>query len=157
MNTPVTHASFSLERRLNAPPSAVYNAFADHERKKNWFGGPPDWEQGESSLDFRVGGRETDVGGPAGGFVSTMHAIYHDIVENERIIYTYEMLLDGERMSVSLSTIELEPDGDGTLLTLTEQGAFFTGSRASDEAQVAGRKEGTGELLDALQKYVDGR
>jgi len=156
MNTPVTHASFSLERRLNAPPSRVFHAFADYESKKKWFGGPPEWEQGESSLDFRVGGRETDVGGPVGGFVSAMHAIYHDIVENERIVYTYEMLLDGERMSVSLSTIELEPDGDGTLLTLTEQGAFFTGSRASDDAQVAGRKEGFGELLDALQKYVDG-
>jgi uncharacterized protein YndB with AHSA1/START domain len=85
-----------------------------------------------------------------------MHAVYHDIVENERIIYSYEMLLNGERMSVSLTTVELEPDGDGTLLTLTEQGAFFTGSPESDGAQVAGCKEGTGELLDALQKYVDG-
>ena len=156
MNIPVTHASFSLERRLNASPSRVFHAFADYESKKKWFGGPPEWEQGESSLDFRVGGRETDVGGPAGDFVSTMHAVYHDIVENERIIYSYEMLLNGERMSVSLSTVELEPDGDGTLLTLTEQGAFFIGSPESDGAQVAGRKEGTGELLDALKKYFDG-
>lgn len=66
------------------------------------------------------------------------------------------MLLDGVRMSVSLSTLELEPDGEGTLLTLTEQGAFFTGSVESDGAQVAGRKEGTSGLLDALKEYVDG-
>jgi uncharacterized protein YndB with AHSA1/START domain len=156
MSTPISHASFSLVRSLNAPPSRVFDAFSDHASKKKWFAGPPEWNQGESSLDFREGGRETDVGGPVGGFVSTMHAIYHDIVENERIVYTYEMLLDGARMSVSLSTLELEPDGDGTLLTLTEQGAFFTGSVESDAAQVAGRKEGTNGLLDALKEYVEG-
>ncbi|MBT2598031.1 SRPBCC family protein [Arthrobacter sp. ISL-72] len=150
MATPITHASFTLERRLNAAPSRVFHAFSDYSSKKKWFGGPPEWFQGESSLDFREGGTETDVGGPVGGFVSTMHAIYHDIVENERIVYSYEMLLDGQRASVSLSTVELAPDGDGTLLTLTEQGVYFT-----EEDQVAGRKEGTDGLLDALQVFVE--
>lgn len=110
-----------------------------------------EWSRGESSLDFREGGTETDSGGPEGGFVSTMKAIYHDIVENQRIVYTCEMLLDGVRMSVSLATIELEPDGEGTRLTLTEQGVYLTG-----EDQVAGREEGTNGLLDALQAYVEG-
>ncbi|MDQ0679978.1 uncharacterized protein YndB with AHSA1/START domain [Arthrobacter pascens] len=150
MSTPITHASFTLERKLSVPPSRVFHAFADYESKKKWFGGPPEWTQGESSLDFRVGGRETDVGGPEGGFVSTMHATYHDIVQDERIVYTYEMLLDGERSSVSLCSVELEPVGGGTLLTLTEQGVYFT-----EEDQVAGRKEGTEGLLDALQAYVE--
>lgn len=151
MSNPITHASFTLERKLSVPPSRVFQAFSDYETKKKWFGGPPEWTQGESSLDFRVGGRETDVGGPEGGFVSTMHAIYHDIVQDQRIVYTYEMLLNGERSSVSLSTVELEADGEGTLLTLTEQGAYFT-----EEDQVDGRKEGTEGLLDALQAYLEG-
>lgn len=151
MSNPITHASFTLERKLSVPPSRVFHAFADYESKKKWFGGPPEWTQGESSLDFRVGGRETDVGGPEGGFISTMHAIYHDIIQDERIVYTYEMLLNGERSSVSLSTLEFEADGEGTLLTLTEQGVYFT-----EEDQVAGRKEGTEGLLDALQAYVEG-
>ncbi|HEY8699589.1 MAG TPA: SRPBCC family protein [Arthrobacter sp.] len=152
MSNPLTHASFSLERKLSVPPSRVFQAFSDYESKKKWFGGPPEWTQGESSLDFRVGGRETDVGGPEGGFVSTMHAIYYDIVQDERIVYTYEMLLNGERTSVSLSTVEFEPDGEGTLLTLTEQGVYFT-----KEDQAAGRKEGFEGLLDALQAYLEGR
>jgi uncharacterized protein YndB with AHSA1/START domain len=151
MNTPISHASFTLSRKLNAPPSRVFEAFSDYASKKKWFGGPPEWNQGESSLDFREGGTETDVGGPEGGFVSTMHAIYYDIVPDERIVYTYEMLLDGQRTSVSLSTVELEADGDGTLLTLTEQGAYFT-----EIDQVAGRQEGFEGLLDALQTFVEG-
>jgi uncharacterized protein YndB with AHSA1/START domain len=151
MSTPLTHASFTLERKLSVPPSRVFHAFSDYESKKNWFGGPPEWTQGESSLDFRVGGRETDVGGPEGEFISTMHAIYHDIIQDERIVYTYEMLLNGERSSVSLCTVEFEADGEGTLLTLTEQGVYFT-----EEDHVAGRKEGTEGLLDALKAYVEG-
>ena len=85
-----------------------------------------------------------------------MHAVYHDIVENERIVYSYEMLLDGVRMSVSLSTLELrarrrrhpaDPDRAGCLLHRQVE---------SDAAQVAGRKEGTDGLLDALKEYVEG-
>jgi uncharacterized protein YndB with AHSA1/START domain len=151
MSTPITHASFSLERKLNAPVSRVWTAFSDYDNKKKWFVGPEDWTQGESSLDFREGGTETDTGGPVGGFVSSMKAIYHNIVENERIVYSYEMSLDGEPMSVSLSTIEMEADGEGTRLTLTEQGAYFTA-----EDHVEGRKEGTEGLLDALQAFVEG-
>lgn len=151
MSTPITHASFTLERKLNAPVSRVWSAFSDYGNKKKWFVGPEEWTQGESSLDFREGGTETDTGGPVGGFVSSMKAVYHDIVENERIVYTYEMYLDGQRMSVSLSTIEMEPDGEGTRLALTEQGAYFT-----EEDHVEGRKEGTEGLLDALKAFVEG-
>jgi Activator of Hsp90 ATPase homolog 1-like protein len=46
---------------------------------------------------------------------------------------------------VSLTTVELEPDGDGTLLTFNEQGAFFDGLE-----DPAGREHGTGALLDRL-------
>ncbi len=47
-------------------------------------------------------------------------ALYWDIVRDQRIVYTYELLLHATRISVSLVTIELEPDGGGTRLTLTE-------------------------------------
>lgn len=53
------------------------------------------------------------------------------------------MPLDGEHVSVSVTTVELEPDGDGTLLT--QQGAFFDGLE-----DPAGREHGTGALLDRL-------
>jgi uncharacterized protein YndB with AHSA1/START domain len=151
MSTPITHASFTLERKLDAPVSRVWSAFSDYGNKKKWFVGPEEWTQGESSLDFREGGSETDTGGPEGGFVSSMKSVYPDIVENQRIVYSYEMYLNGERMSVSLSTIEMESDGDGTRLTLTEQGAYFT-----SEDHVEGRKEGTEGLLDALKAFVEG-
>jgi hypothetical protein len=55
------------------------------------------------------------------------------------------MLIDGTRVSVSLATIGLEPDGGGTRLKLTEHGAFLDGHDSP-----ASRAHGTGSLLDAL-------
>ena len=125
MSNPITHASFTLERKLSVPPSRVFQAFSDYESKKKWFGGPPEWTQGESSLDFRVGGRETDVGGPEAASFPRCTPSTTTSSRIERIVYTYEMLLNGERSSVSLSTVELEarrrrhpadPDRTGCLL-----------------------------------------
>ncbi len=141
----VTHASFVLERRYDASPARVFQAFADPKAKARWFSGPADWDSHPGEFDFRVGGRETSIGGPKGGWVSTFTGVYQDIVPDERIVYTYDMLLDGNRISVSLTTIELTPDGSGTRLKLTEQGAFLDGWDKPDL-----REHGTAEALDLL-------
>jgi hypothetical protein len=61
------------------------------------------------------------------------------------------MHLDETRISVSLATIELKPEKDGTLLVFTEQGAFLDGY---DDA--GSRERGTRDLLDALGASLDG-
>ena len=53
--------------------------------------------------------------------------------------------LDGIRISVSLATAEVQPEGDGTRLVYTEQGAFFDGHEAPGL-----REHGMGSLLDLL-------
>jgi uncharacterized protein YndB with AHSA1/START domain len=81
--------------------------------------------------------------------VHTFNAIYQDIVPNERIVYTYEMLMEKTRISVSLAIIEFTPAGKGTKLTLTEHGAFLDGYDNVDS-----RRHGTNELLDALERSL---
>ena len=104
------------------------------------------WRPIERSMDFRVGGRERAKGRWEGGIVSTFDAVYHDIVPNERIVYSYEMHLDEKKISVSLATMQLKPAGPGrTTLKVTEQGAFLDGY---DDA--GSREHGTGFLLDKL-------
>ena len=97
-------------------------------------------------MDFRVGGKEFNYGGPPSGQAHRFDAVYQDIVPDERIVYTYDMHLDDVRISVSLTTIELFPDGAGTRLKFTEQGAFLD---AFDNPAV--REEGTKGLIDALE------
>jgi uncharacterized protein YndB with AHSA1/START domain len=92
---------------------------------------------------------EHGSGGPRGGPVHDYKATYWDIVQNERIVYTHEMLMDGRRVSVSLATIELNPEGRGTRLILTEHGAFLDGLDSSTR-----RAQGTGSLLDTLAEAL---
>jgi uncharacterized protein YndB with AHSA1/START domain len=141
----VTHATFALERSYGAAPTRVFAAWADLAAKARWFKRPEEWGSGEFKLDFRVGGREVNRGGPQGGPVYTYRASYQDIVADERIVYTYSMDLDQTLLSVSVATIELWPEAAGTRLVLTEQGAFLDGRDSPDQ-----RQQGTGGLLDAL-------
>jgi uncharacterized protein YndB with AHSA1/START domain len=146
-----THATFVIERNYDATVDAVWHALSDNDARTAWFGGGPDFEEHERSHDFRVGGNEVEAGkwrnGPMSRFVST----YTDIVDKERIVYTYDMWVDDRHMSTSLATITLEREGEGTRLTFTEQAVHLDGLDT-----VEGREEGTAGLLDALGAYVTG-
>jgi uncharacterized protein YndB with AHSA1/START domain len=139
------HATFCIEKLYDASPARVFKAFADRSAKDHWFEGPGDWNREERSMDFRVGGREVWVGGPPGQPAHGFWCLYQDIIPNERIVYTYDMKIGDNRISVSLATIELKPEGAKTRLTLTEQGVFLDGY---DDA--GSREHGTNWLLDKL-------
>ena len=136
-----THATFVIERDYEAAPARVFAAWSDANAKGQWFG--PGGEQGHR-LDFRVGGRE-HFQAAVKGAVYAYDALYEDIVSDERIVYTYNMHRDGVRMSVSVTTVELSSDGEGTHLRYTEQGVFLDGE---DKPEL--REHGTKELLDKL-------
>jgi len=146
-NRSAVHATFHLERTYDAPAERVFNALSDEAAKSKWFSGAEgQWQLLERRMDFRVGGRERLKGRWQGGAASTFDAVYHDIIPNERIVYTYEMHLDDKKISVSLATLQLKPAGAGrTTLMVTEQGAFLDGH---DDA--GSREHGTGALLDRL-------
>src|SRR5439155_23121877 len=134
------HATFVIERTYDATRERVFSAWADQASKSRWFG-PAE----EHELDYRVGGREHLLARIDDGTAYSFDAIYQDIVEGERIIYSYDMHRDDVRISVSVTTVEVLPAGEVTLLRFTEQGAFLDG-----EDKQALREEGTGKLLDAL-------
>jgi uncharacterized protein YndB with AHSA1/START domain len=145
-----THATFVAEREYKAPVEKVWHALSDNDARDQWFGGGAEFTEREKSHDFRVGGRGVEDGqwhgGPTSRFVST----YTDIVEHERIVFTYDMWIDDQHISTSVTTMALEPVGDATRLTYTEQGVHLDGL---DSPEV--REEGTNGLLDLLGSFLE--
>ena len=148
----VVHGSFSLERTYPSPPDRVFAAWATHSAKDAWFGTGDDFlaVTDEYALDFRVGGREHLGGTMPNGRTFTYDAVYHDIVDERRIIAGYDVCVDGRRTSVSLLTVEFNAAGEGTRVVLTEQGAFLDGLDSNDQ-----RQEGALDSLDMLGLYLD--
>ena len=146
----VSHDTFVIERSYDVPVAQVFEAWADPVRKARWFAGSADALGSGYELDFRVGGHEVNRGGPPGGPVFTYDSEFRDIVPEQRIVYTYEMSVDGSRMSVSVATVELHDLGASTRLVLTEQGVFLDGHDTS-----AQREEGTRALLESLATHLN--
>lgn len=140
----VTHADFTIERRYPYSRAQTFSAFAQPELRRQWFANPGGWDDAEWTLDFRVGGRELNRGGGR-----VFDCRFHDILEDERIVYAYDLWHDGHLVSVSLATIEFAGEAGETKLRFTEQGAFFDG-----EIAAAQREHGTGKLLDLLERFL---
>ncbi|CAN7308557.1 SRPBCC family protein [Pararhizobium sp. LjRoot238] len=141
----VTHATFTITRHYDASPARVFAAFAEKDRKAQWFSSHEGWTSQSYSFDFRTGGGEHLSITAADGVVHTFDARYQDIVPEERIVYSYDMHLNETRFSVSLATVEFKPGSKGTRLVFTEQGAFLDG-----HDNVGQRETGTQSLLDNL-------
>jgi len=149
--TPAVHGSFTLERIFTAPPSRVFHALTDIAAKDKWFRGGPEQVMEERGMDATPGGRERASGRWANGTTTRFDAVYFDVVPDTRLVYAYEMHLNGIKISVSLATLELTPAGAGTRLVVTEQGSFLDGY-----ADAGSREEGTGFLLDQLGASLGG-
>jgi uncharacterized protein YndB with AHSA1/START domain len=144
------HDKFVLERSYRQPPATVFAALSTEEGKARWFTAPNDqWDLVERHLDFRVGGTEALEGKWKSGTVTRFDATYQSIVPDERIVYAYHMHLNGKQISVSLTCIELHPEGAGTRLVHTEHGIYLDGYEDKGS-----RQHGIGIQLDKLGEML---
>jgi uncharacterized protein YndB with AHSA1/START domain len=148
----VAHGMFTIERTYpGVTPKRVFDAFASVEGKNGWFTAPNElWDVVERTMDFRPGGTERLKGQWKSGMVTQFDATYFDIVDGERIVYAYEMLLDGRKISTSLATFEFKAAaGGGTAFRMTEQGAFLDGYDDNGS-----REEGSIGIVDKLSAFL---
>lgn len=143
------HADFVIERTFDAAPEAVFAAWSDPAAKRRWFAEGEGFSTDIYALDFREGGEERWVGVAPNGMKIENNTRYFDIIENRRIVSAYAMIVDGRRISASLSTIILSAKEEGALLAYREQAAFFDGG---DGPEI--RKAGWEALFQSLSEEL---
>ena len=102
-----------VERRVSVPPDRVFVFFTDAERWQRWQGT-------DAQVELRPGGvLRVNVTGD-----SYASGRIVEVVDNERIVFTWGWERDDMPVPPGSSTvsIDLVPDGEGTIIRLTHSG-----------------------------------
>jgi uncharacterized protein YndB with AHSA1/START domain len=142
-----------MERRFEAPPEAVFDAWTNPEVLRRWWAAAPGWETPAAEVDLRAGGRyRLTMRDPAAGAEHTVGGEYVEVRRPERLTYTWAWETEtGEPAPVepSLVSVDFLADGDGTRVELTHSGLASGESRAQHE-------HGWNACLDNLASRVLG-
>ncbi len=132
--------SLTLRRRIRTSPARVFAAWTDPRQIPLWWG-PAGSVTLSAEADPRPGGRYHVVFITPDGEQHDVSGTYEQVVPDAKLVFTWMWRTLPDR--VSLVTIDIVPDGDHTLLTLTHE-RFF------DEAARDGHREGWSSCLDRL-------
>jgi uncharacterized protein YndB with AHSA1/START domain len=107
--------------------------------------GPEGVETLSAEIDARGGGRYRLIMRSPDGETHDVSGVYREVVPDRKLVFTWAWKSTPERES--LVTVLVEPDGDGTLLTLTHE-QFF------DEPARDRHQHGWNGSLDKLARFV---
>jgi two-component system, cell cycle response regulator DivK len=135
-----------VTRRFEAPAEAVFDAWLDPETARRWLFATRDGEMVRVEIDPRVGGRYEIVERRDGDEV--LHTgVYEEIDRPKRLVFGLQVpkyAPNSDRVA-----IEIAPDGDGSILALTQ--GVSEGAPASPERI----GQGWNKVLAALASTVE--
>jgi len=145
----VVHDTVVVRRLYDAAAERVYGAWTNAALLERWYvPGDERWSAKIVAHDFRVGGgKRITFGPPEETFVEDCH--YVDIVPNRRICYAMTIARGDTRITVSMVTVELSPQGGRCEVRVTDQVAILDGGDTARD-----RERGWGETLDKLPSVV---
>lgn len=121
--TTVGDHEVTITRVLDAPRELVWRAWTEPALFAGWFGTPP-YAPPEASvaMDVRPGGRWSARQVAEDGAELPFAGRYVDVVEPERLVFTFEDPADPEDPAVELATLTLRDVGGQTEMTLDQAG-----------------------------------
>ncbi|MBI5309953.1 MAG: SRPBCC family protein [Actinobacteria bacterium] len=136
-------------KTFDAPPARVFRAYVDPEQIPKWWG-PAYLTTTIDALEPHHGGRwhfvQTDPDGNVHGF----RGVFHDVIDDERITWTFEY--EGAPGHISLESISFEPTADGGTRVSTH--AVFQTVEARDAMMTAGAESGMREGYERLEALL---
>lgn len=137
-----------LTRVLDAPRERVFAAHTDAAAISQWWG-PRSAKTVVDKLEPQAGGSWRFVCEEADGDHG-FHGVYHDVVENERIVNTFEY--EGMPGHVILETVLFEEhDGKTKLINISALNSV----EERDGFVESGVEQGANESMDRLQELLD--
>ena len=134
----------TVERRLDAPPERVFDAWLDPALAGLWLFRTPDGTLDRCEIDARVGGRFR-IDERRGAGLAEHHGEYVEIDRPNRLAFDFWTSFSAERTRV---TVAIAADGDGALLTLTHEGVWADWEEKT--------RQGWTMILDGLARTLDG-
>jgi uncharacterized protein YndB with AHSA1/START domain len=142
------HATLVFERSIPATAERVFAAYTDIAERMVWGAPSENTALIYDKADFREGGEDVFRCGAKSNPNIEGHTRYLDVVPDSRIVSSETIMMDGRRLCASLTTFELNPDGEQTKLKSTIQLASFVG-----QGMLEGHTNGTNASLDNLVRY----
>lgn len=150
-----------LERVFNAPRRLVFEMFKKPEHIKN-FWGPRGWDVPVCKVDFKPGGvwhycmKCVDKNqGQYFGMESWGKAIYHEIVEPEKIVYTdYFSDADGNNNeSMPSARVTMQFIDMGATTKLVSRGEYASAEKLKTVMDM-GMLEGISQTWDRMEEHL---
>ncbi len=118
---PDTGTSLEIKRTFKAPREAVFRAWTDPERIKQWFS-PEGYENPGAEIDLRVGGRyRIAMRRVPDGEVFYVAGEYLEVIAPERLTFTWQWERDPVPKVETRVTVEFRETVDGTEVTLIHE------------------------------------
>ena len=130
--------SLRITRVIRADQQAVWDAWTQPEHMRKWSCPAPGGVQAIES-DFRVGGAFV-LSMRVDGKAHTAFGTYKEIDEPNRLVYTWDWREADDATGETTVTVELEPAGEATRITLVHEG--FPSAEATQ-----GHDEGWGACM----------
>jgi uncharacterized protein YndB with AHSA1/START domain len=141
-------ARVEIRRRLAAPPTRVFAAFADPGLLPRWLTPSPDITLTLLAFDFREGGAYRFAYGLPDGHTVVVGGHYRRIEPPRRIVFSWIIEPPDEHAGIeSEVTVSIDPDGDGTALLIRHEKLTRAGAAVRHSAGWRGALDQLATLL----------
>jgi uncharacterized protein YndB with AHSA1/START domain len=139
--------SLEVTHIFNAPRKLVFKAWSRAEHCAQWFG-PRDFTVPCCEVEFRVGGTyRANIRSPE-GVDYWFNGVYREIIEPERLVFTFKWEEDGERGKDTLVIVTFVEQKGKTKMTF-QQAPF------ESLGELDGHTRGWSECFQRLAQYLE--